>query len=544
MGKLPLFYKADSGNIRFSGQRKISSQLFLYGYISLIVFVFLLLTLRLFQLTLVKGDYYRRLSEENRIKELLIEPKRGKIIDRKGFTIAENKEADTDSTNSRSVSQRIYHATDAVAHLIGYRQTADKNDLINDSCLYKIRGGDKVGKKGVENLFECGLRGKHGKKLIEVDAKGKFLRTISLFTPVDGEMIQLSLDLELQKKAHELIKDKKAAVVASKPGTGEVLILASNPTFNPQVFEDDKEQITSMYLKDENKPLFNRATEGEYPPGSIFKLVLATGALEENKITEKTMIEDTGTLKAGPLSFGNWYFLQYGKTDGMVDIIKAIRRSNDIFFYKIGDLLTPNKIKKWAELFGYGLPSGIGITETNGLVPSPFWKEEILKDQWYLGDTYNFSIGQGYLLVSPIQVNQVTATLANEGKLCKPQLTRSVILSERSESKDPVNTRSNCKKLSVSDKTLSLVREGMKQACSIGGTGWPLFDFKPTVGCKTGTAESRSKETSPHAWFTVFAPYDKPEIALTVLVEESGQGSDVAAPIAKEILKYYFERSE
>ena len=466
-------------------------------------------------------------------------------MDRKGFVIAENKKADVEKNMARLTSSRSYLASESIAHLIGYRQKADKDDMKNDSCLNKLKIGDKVGKKGIEKLFECKLRGKQGKKLIEVDAKGNYLRTLSLFPATDGETIQLALDLELQKKTYELIKDRKAAVVGIKPQSGEIIILVSTPSFNPQDFEDENRQNTSLYLKDEHKPLFNRVTEGGYAPGSIFKLVLAAGALEEKRIDEKTLFEDTGILKAGPLSFGNWYFLQYGKTDGMVDIVKAIRRSNDIFFYKTGSLLTPSKIKKWAEIFGYGIKTGIGIDETQGLVPSPFWKEETIKDNWYLGDTYNLSIGQGYLLVTPLQVTQATAVFANGGYLCKPELLK--ISSFAKASKD----KQNCKKLSISQKTLDLVRQGMKEACSSGGTGWPFFDFKPPVGCKTGTTESQSKETLPHAWFTVYAPatfdvapYETPEIALTVLVEESGQGSDIAAPIAKEILKTYFERSE
>ena len=549
MNKLPFFHKGESGKIHFTGQRKLTSQFFLYLYICLILILFLLLILRLFQLTIVKGDYYRRLSEENRIRELLIESRRGKIIDRKGFVIAENKKADSEKNVARLISSRLYLSSESIAHLVGYRQKADKDDMKNDSCLNKLKIGDKVGKKGVEKLFECQLRGKPGKKLIEVDAKGHYLRTLSLFPPTDGETIQLALDLELQKKAYELIKNTKAAVVGIKPRSGEIIVLVSTPAFNPQDFESEVKQITSVYLKDENKPLFNRATEGGYAPGSIFKLVLAAGALEENKIDEKTLIEDTGILKAGPLSFGNWYFLQYGKTDGMVDVVKAIRRSNDIFFYRTGSLLTPSKIKKWAEIFGYGSKTGVGIDEAEGLVPSPFWKEEIIKDYWYLGDTYNLSIGQGYLLVTPLQVTQTTAVFANEGYLCKPRLLKmnsqsEFILSERSESKDPITNRSNCKKLPISTKTLDLIRQGMQEACLAGGTGWPFFDFKLPVACKTGTAESQNKETPPHAWFTVYAPADSPEIVLTVLVEQSGQGSDVAAPIAKEILKTYFERSE
>ncbi|MBI4225888.1 hypothetical protein HY612_02135 [Candidatus Roizmanbacteria bacterium] len=534
--KLPLFHKGESGKIHFAGHKRLSSQIFLYTYISLVLILFLILTLRLFQLTIVKGDYYRRLSEENRIRELLIEPKRGKIIDRKGFIIAENIEANTNKNTDRLTSDRLYHTTEAVAHLIGYRQKADKDDMKNDSCLYKLKIGDKLGKKGVEKVFECQLRGKHGKKLIEVDVKGAYLRTLSLFPPTDGETTQIALDLELQKKAYEIIKDKKATIVGIKPQTGEIIILISTPSFNPQEFEDENEIVTSLYLKGEEKPLFNRVTEGAYAPGSIFKLVLAAGALEENKIDEKTLIEDTGILKAGPITFGNWYFLQYGKTDGMVDIVKAIRRSNDIFFYRTGGLLTPEKIKKWAEILGYGTKTEVGLEETVGLVPSPFWKDETLKESWYLGDTYNFSIGQGYLLVTPLQVTMATAAFANGGYLCKPQLLK--------VETGHAPSLQQCKKLPISQKTLDLVREGMKEACSPGGTGWPLFDFKPQVGCKTGTAESQSKDTLPHAWFTVFAPYDNPEIALTVLVEESGQGSDIAAPIAKEILKTYFERNE
>ncbi len=535
MNKLPLFHKGKSGGISFEREKSISTHFFLYLYTFFILLLFIVLVLRLFQLTVVKGNYYRDLSEQNRIREIVIEAKRGKIIDRKGFVITENIDADTKKVTDRLTSHRLYHYPWTIASLIGYRQKADPDDMKNDHCLFKLKVADKVGKKGAEKLYECDLRGRHGKKLIEVDAKGKYLRSLSLLPPKDGKTIQLALDFELQKKAYELIKDKRAAVVGIKPQTGEVLTLVSSPSFNPQDFEDENSTATSFYVKDKDKPLFNRVTEGAYPPGSIFKLILATGALEEKKIDKKTEFEDTGILHAGPLTFGNWYFLQYGKTDGMVDIVKAIRRSNDIFFYKIGDLLTPIKIKNWAETFGYGSKTGIRLEEEEGLIPSEFWKEETYHDRWYLGDTYNLSIGQGYLLVTPLQVTNVTASLANGGYLCKPQLSKDQSSNIKNQ---------NCKKLPISQKTLDLVRQGMKEACSSGGTGWPLFDFKPQVGCKTGTAESHGKDTVPHAWFTVFAPYDKPEIALTILVEEAGQGSDIGGPIAKEILKTYFERNQ
>lgn len=536
MNKFPLFQKGHSGGMNFKPTINTLSPYFLFFFILFIVLAFLVLSLRLFQLTVVKGEYYRRLSEQNRIRELTIEPQRGTIFDRKGFIVAHNLAPDLQQISARIRSQRLYESPEAVAHLIGYRQIADLNNLKNDLCLQKLKNSDRVGKKGIEKIFDCQLRGIYGKKIVEVDASGKYLKTLYVVAAEKGQDLKLALDLVLQKKIYELVADTKAAVVATRPKTGEVLALISTPSFNSQDFEDQSVAKTNDYLTDKNKPLFNRVTEGLYPPGSVFKLAIATGALEEKKIDEKFQIEDTGTIKAGPLSFGNWYFLQYGKTDGLVNIVKGIRRSNDIFFYKTGELLGVDKTKAWAQTLGYGKKTGIGFEEVEGIVPSPFWKEETLGDRWYLGDTYNLSIGQGFLSVTPLQVNQATAVFANGGHLCTPQLLKVGNGRDRS--------LQNCKKLPISQKTLNLIREGMKEACSPGGTGWPLFEFRIQVACKTGTAESQDKASLPHAWITAFAPFENPEIALTVLVETAGQGSDIAGPIAKEILKTYFERSE
>jgi penicillin-binding protein 2 len=556
MKKLPLFYKGKSGGINFAKDDGNRTQAYLFLYLIFIFLFFLVMILRLFQLTVVKGDYYRRLSEGNRIREIVIEPQRGRIFDRKGFVIAKNTKADINLSLPRLVSARTYKEEEAIGHLVGYRQTADKADIENDNCLNKLKSGDKVGKKGVEKLFDCYLRGRAGKKMVETDARGASLNTISVIPPQDGEDVHLAFDLELQKTAYNLIKDKKAVVIGLKPETGEVLILASSPSFDPQDFEDMNDEAVAGLLTHTDKPLFNRALEGTYPPGSVFKPVVAVAALEEEKITAKTMFEDTGTIKAGPITFGNWYFLQNGKTDGMIDIVGAIRRSNDIFFYKTGERLGAEKIKLWADWFGYGKTTNIGLDEVEGVIPSPFWKEENIKDQWYLGDTYNLSIGQGYLLTTPIQVAQATAVLANNGYLCRP-----VLLKAEKNNADLLlskHSKPECVKLPIAEKTLTLIREGMKEACQTGGTGWPLFDFgigasssatvKIPVACKTGTAESHARSGLAHAWFTVYAPSGPPaggpEIVLTVLVEEGGQGSDVAAPIARDILKAYFERNE
>jgi len=533
-------------NIQFVSDPKSKSQSVIFVFLILLIVAFLILGIRLFQLTIVKGSYYRILSEQNRIKELQIEAPRGEILDRKGFPLAKSNLPDISLIDQKILSKRIYSRSEAISSIIGYRQIADAQDLKNDNCINKLELGDKLGKKGIEKIYDCDLRGHSGKKLIEIDATGKFLKVVSVIPPTIGKTVQLSLDLMMQEKAHQLLKDKKGAIIVTNPKTGEILSFVSSPSFDPQSFEDQNNSAINRYLSDKDKPLFNRITEGIYPPGSIFKLVIATAALEEKAITEKTEFEDTGQITAGPLKFGNWYFLQYGKTDGMVDIVKAIKRSNDIFFYLAGAKTGENKIKKWAEIMGYGKKTGGPFDEEDGLIPGPFWKEEVIGDQWYTGDTYNLSIGQGYVSSTPIQTMMATGVFANQGSLCKPLVIKVV------NPKSPLREASkiqNCIKLPISQKTIDLIREGMRQACAPGGTGWPLFDFKADgkdiqIACKTGTAESHAKSGIPHAWITAFAPFENPEIAMTILVEEGGQGSDVAGPIAKELFKTYFERSQ
>lgn len=530
MIKLPFIERGRAGHMQFLHKKHnpyVTFFVFFFG----VAILFFILAVRLFQLTIVRGNYYRRLAEENRIQEIYIEPERGTIIDRNGTVLAKNTPSNLKDTGPRLTSSRTYFGGDELGSIIGYRQSADMNDMQNDLCVNKLHLGDTVGKKGVEDMFECELRGVIGKKLIETDAYGRYIRTLSVAPPVSGNTVKLALDYDLQKKAYELLNNRKGAIIALNPNTGEILALASYPSFESRAFETHDAKKIQTYINDNNKPLFNRATEAVYPPGSIFKLVVATGALEEKKIDAKFEIEDTGFIKAGQASFGNWYYLQYGKTEGQVNLIKAIKRSNDIFFYKTGELLGAERIKNWAETFGFGKSTGSGLVENGGTLPSPFWKEEILKEKWYLGDTYNYSIGQGYTLVTPLQTARAVAVFANGGYLCTPQLLRD---------------QKNCTRLPISQKTIELIREGMKEACAPGGTGWPFFDFKiknnpMTVGCKTGTAESVGKNDKPHAWFSVFAPFDKPTIAVTVLLEEAGQGSDIGGPVAKELLTSYFK---
>ncbi|MEX1052754.1 MAG: penicillin-binding transpeptidase domain-containing protein [Patescibacteria group bacterium] len=532
MSPLPIIEKITSGNSSFKYSKSGGPSFLFFFYLAFIVLFFIFLGIRLFHLTIVKGDYYRRLADENRIQRVIIEPKRGDIIDRDGEIIATTIMGDTEKDEDRILSKRIYNSGEIASHIIGYRQIGDKSELENDNCKIKLKLGDKVGKKGIEKLYECELRGRNGEKLIELDARGNYLKTLTVLPPEAGKTIQLALDLDLQKIAYEQLKDKKGAIIAIKPKTGEILTIVSSPSFNPQSFEDNNQEAITGLLGDDNDPIFNRVTEGTYPIGSVIKPFIAAGALEDKKIDENTKIEDTGFIKAGPITFGNWYFLEYGKTEGEVDVIKALKRSNDIFFYKVGELLSAPRIKYWLNVFGFGGKTNLEINHEEGIVPSPFWKEETLKERWFLGDTYNFSIGQGYMLVTPLQVVHATSVFANNGELCDLNLLKS--------------NKSKCKSLGLSNKTIELIRTGMRDACATGGTGWPLFDFSVNsksiqTGCKTGTAESVGKD-KPHAWISVFAPYEDPEIVVTVLVENGGQGSDIAGPMAKEILKTYFSK--
>lgn len=556
----PLFQKADDRTFRFK-KKPLPFEGLRFLFIPLfITCIFLLFIIRLFQLTIVKGPYYRDLAENNRLKEISIEAPRGDIFDRKGFAIVYSVYDDLKKTDA---VMRIYNDPFVFGHVVGYRQKASVDDIQHDSCPgERLKLNDTVGKEGIEKIYECDLRGIKGKKLIAVDAKGNNLQTINVRIPQSGKKIQTAIDSKLQKKAYSLLTDptlsawgKKSAIIAQKPKTGEILALVSTPSFSPEDFEKNDQNAINTYLKDDSQSLFNRALKGIYPPGSLFKLFVATGALEEKVIDEHTMIEDVGQIKAGLHTFGNWYFLQYGKTEGMLDIVSALKRSNDIFFYKTGEKLGEDALKQWAYTFGFGKKTGIDLVDEQGLVPTRFWKKEILHEGWFLGDTYNLSIGQGYLLTTPLQINRAVAVFANDGHLCTPQLKKT------SEKK--------CITLPISQKTIDLIKKGMKEACETGGTGWSFFNFnvkslkstpiesgsqvknqlnnqeeKIPVGCKTGTAESHAVSNLPHAWFSVFAPFENPEIVLTVMVEESGEGSNIAAPIAKELLKTYFERRE
>lgn len=565
--------------------------------IFVLVCIFLILLTRLFYVQVVQGAYYTRLSDDNRTRSVVIPAPRGIIFDRLKrplvrnvpvFEIVERGKVEI-ITKEEALSliakekevlnsvAREYLYKDSFSHVLGYTgQITEDQITMPEYKNYAI--SDFVGKIGLEEQYEPILHGENGKELYEVNASGKRIRFLGKQEPIPGENIQTTLDLDLQKAAKKALeKLDKAAVVVSNPKNGEILALFSKPSFDPNLFtqhdgytaEGDYKSRESVLLDGEKFPLLDRSIAATYPPGSTYKLVTATAVLTEKTFTPEFTVEDTGVISVGGGTFGTWNYLENGKTEGQINMRKALQRSNDIYFYRVAEKLGVEKLDIYSKEFGLGEVSGIDIPgEASGTVPGVKWKKRVMGENWYLGDTYNMSIGQGYLLTTPLQVNIMTQIVANGGTLYKPHL----VLGDEKIIKKNISD----------EKNLEVIREGMMRACETGGTGYPLFNFRVRsdrlkvdnlnyfksasfsagmnaasesadlknkevvlikTGCKTGTAEAHGYgKPKPHAWFTIFAPYYDPEIAVTVLVENGGQGSEIAAPIARDILKEYFEK--
>lgn len=521
----------------------------------------MLLVIRLFCLQILKGSDFLTIADENRIRMEKIPAPRGIIYDRQEKALVRNIPV-YQVKSSKSKVKSLISKEEALKMEMGGEELEMglAREYPEGEIFASVLGyvdAEMVGRSGVEAVYNEVLTGEDGARLVETDAQGEVLHEIGKRQPISGENIHLSIDSDLQRKVLELMKGKKGGVVVSNPQNGQILALVSTPTFDPNLFSQGKQLDTRRVqqgdtrrvsdvedlLEDSDQPLFNRAIGGGYPPGSIFKIITATAGLEEGKIDKNTRIEDTGEIRVGEYRYGNWYFDQYGRKEGALDIIGAIRRSNDIFFYRVGEYVGATKLVAWAKKFGLSRLTEIDLVgEEEGWILDPYEKEKQTGESWFLGNTYHLSIGQGDLQVTPLQANMMTNVIANGGKLCLPRV--------KKEERD-------CQDLGLKQETIDLIAEGMKQACQTGGTGFPLFNFKPQVACKTGTAEfgppvggpaggPAGGEDKTHAWFTVFAPVDPPvggpEISVTVLLEAGGEGSRDAAPIAKEILAEWFGR--
>ncbi|MFP6664068.1 MAG: penicillin-binding protein 2 [Deltaproteobacteria bacterium] len=442
---------------------------------------------------------------------------------------------------------RTYPEGSLASHLLGYLGEVSEKDLC---CDADYRAGDQIGKTGTEKMFEERLRGATGAQQIEVDARGRQLRILSEAHGTRGQSLYLTIDKRLQAFAEQLLADKEGAIVAIRPATGEVLTLASAPGFDPNDFAggiatDDWQALIENQLR----PLNNRAVQGQYPPGSTFKIVTAAAALEENIITPETEIFCGGAYQFGNRRYRCWQTGGHGK----INLHDALVQSCDVFFYQVGQKLGVDKIAEYARRFGLGVDTGIDLKhEKSGLVPTKSWKKRRYGERWYSGETLSVAIGQGYLLTTPLQVANMAAAVANGGVVMRPQLVARIESGDGEvlhEFKPEVQSR-----IGLSPRTLRHIREALRDVVHTDkGTGRKARLATIEVAGKSGTSQvfkmgkkqiktaGLARHLRDHAWFIAFAPALAPEIAIAVLVEHAGGGGGShAAPLARDLADFYF----
>ena len=586
------------------GKVLISRSLFLGGAQLFLLFIIIF---RLYYLQVYLADKYQTLADENRISTRLLVPPRGIIYDRHQNMLAGNRQnfqalmvaeqaPNVDKTldafkkimplseeeekriyrdlrRNRSfvpirikdnlsweqVTQILLNAPDlpgviideglsryypygeTFAHVIGYVSAVGDDDVKDDPLLEVP--GFKIGKSGIERLYEKELRGKSGNLKLEVNAVGRIMKEIERVDGVSGNKVDLSLDLRLQQKAYELLGEESGAVVMMNVNTGEVLAFASAPAFDPNMF------TAGLSAKDwnelsanEKNPLLNKTVSGMYSPGSTFKMIVGLAALESGISNRKTRSFCAGKMSLGNHTFHCWKDIGHG----YIDVVQALQHSCDIFFYEMGQKLGINKIAAMAKRFGLGSKTNIGIeNEKGGLIPDTEWKKRRFGEVWQQGESIISGIGQGYILTTPVQLAVMVSRIANGGYEVIPTFR-----------KVDVSAMPEVKKMDVSLQHIDLIKQGMYEVVNtVGGTAWGArFDFNgQKMSGKTGTTQVRrismkerqsgvlKQEDLPwkyrnHALFVGYAPHDNPKYGIAVLVEHGGSGSAVAAPIAGKML--------
>ncbi|MBQ7219835.1 MAG: penicillin-binding protein 2 [Synergistaceae bacterium] len=417
-----------------------------------------------------------------------------------------------------SVWRRTYPAGSTVANVLGYVSEISEEEL-KARTEDGYAGGDLIGKTGIERSYEEILRGSPGQEALEVDARGRKIRTLDANPAVKGEDLHLTLDMGAQKLAVELLSNWKGAIVAMDVHTGEVLALASSPVYdnNPIAWGVSAREWRDIVF-DPNRPMLDRAIAGVYPPASTFKAFMSIAALEEDCITPSTMIACRGGLRMGSHLFKCWKHSGHGS----LNVMGALQHSCDVFFYQTGLRTGIDRLVKWGTILGLGQLTGIDLPgESSGNMAGPDWKMRRFKSQWASGDTVNYSIGQGYMLMTPIQIARLYAAIANNGSLVTPHLNKKGY-------KTP-------KKLPVTPKKLAIVQQGLERVVSIG-TGSRAGRFGVSIAGKTGTAQNSHGDD--HALFAGYAPADNPKYVAVAVVENGKHGSSVAAPMVGEMLAY------
>lgn len=445
---------------------------------------------------------------------------------------------------------RDYPLGEVASHMIGYIGRISPRDVeriekLGDTAAYY--GTDHIGKVGIEQSYEAELHGTAGHEEVEITAGGRAVRTLSRSPSLPGNNLILSVDIELQKIAEKAFGNRRGALIAIEPKTGDVLAFVAKPTFDPNSFVDGIDPKSWDELNnDPDKPLLNRAVRGTYPIGSTYKPFLALAALETGKRKPETVIQDNGVFV-----FGGHRFRDSNKVPlGAVDMYRSIVKSSDIYYYMVANDLGVDTIHDFMKPWGFGQITGIDIEgEQTGILPSTEWNQRRYKQRWYPGETISLGVGQGKNAFTLLQLAHATATLANDGVVMKPHLVKAVEDARTGEKRLTVPKESY--RIDVKPEHLKFVRNAMVDV-NIHGTGRRAFEGVPyKVGGKTGTAqvvgikqnekymESRVDERfRDHSLFIAFAPADDPKIALAVLVENGGFGARAAAPIARQVIDY------
>ncbi len=474
---------------------------------------------------------------------------------------------------------REYLSGTLTSHVLGYMGPIPE-EYVDDYEAEGYNAYDQVGLAGLELTFEKALRGRDGRRNIEVDVNGREVRTVGdIFPSAPGSNLVLTMDLDLQRITEDALRqglEKSKATtgvaIAMNPQNGEVLSMVSLPTYDNNLFADGitAEEYKGL-IEDRERPLVNHAISGLYPPGSTFKIVAASGALQEGIVDERTRLGDSfdGSVN-GIIYVDNRFFPDdpryaqpfycwihtYGTGHYQVNVRDALAVSCDIFFYQVAggyrktfEGLGIDKMVEYAELFGFGATTGIDLPGENpGLVPTPKWKRLTYAETWAAGDTYNMAIGQGAMLSTPLQLLNATNAIANGGRLYRPQMVHQIVDSEGNVVEEFQSEL--IRELPIDPEYISLVQEGMWGAVNFpNGTARALSVPGVQVAGKTGTSEFYdpeigllpNKRLPTHAWFTAYAPFENPEIALVVFVYNGGEGSATSVPIAQDILRGYFE---
>ncbi len=487
--------------------------------------------------------------EENKSRAAFDELVIGRDIEWSEIVAVEAHQLDLPGVSLRARPRRSYVDGPMAAHVLGYLGEINQKQL----KILKEQGyviGDEIGQYGLERRWEELLRGQSGGQQVEVDALGRRVRVLHEVTDVPGYTVHLTLDRQLQETAYEALKGKQGTIVALDVRNGAILVLASTPAFDPNAFARGiKSEEWSGLIKDQLRPLSNRAIQGQYPPGSTFKIIMSIAGLEEGVIQPESSIQDPGFYTFGNRSFRDWKKGGHGT----VNLHKAIVESCDTYFYQLGPKLGVDRIAKWARAFGLGEKTGVVLDdEKGGTIPDTEWKRKRFRQPWFPGETVSVAIGQGYVTVTPLQLANMMAAVANGGKLYRPYLVNKV------ESVDGATVREYgpelIRTIELKPDTLKRVHEALADVVNgAGGTGGAARSQLLTIAGKTGTAqvvemkggyvktEQLTYFNRDHAWFVSYAPVDNPQIAIAVLVEHGGHGGDAAAPMAKKVFEKFIE---